>query len=68
MERLTLISKGVRKAKNPQLSILQPFHLLDLTFYYKKNRTMHILKEADISMITPILEKIYLAYYLVSYK
>lgn len=46
--KLTLISKGVRKAKNPQLSILQPFHLLELTFYYNKNRSMHILKEADI--------------------
>ena len=47
--KITLISKGVRKPKNPQLSILQPFHLLDLTFYYKKNRSMHILKEADIT-------------------
>ncbi|RPG03795.1 MAG: DNA repair protein RecO [Pelagibacteraceae bacterium TMED246] len=46
--KITLISKGVRKPKNPLLSILQPFHLLELTFYYKKNRSMHIIKEADI--------------------
>ena len=46
--KITLISKGIRKAKNPMLSILQPFHLLEFTFYYHKNRSMHILKEADI--------------------
>ena len=46
--KLTFIAKGVRKNKNPLLSILQPFHLLDLQYYYKKDRSMQLIKEADI--------------------
>ena len=46
--KLTFIAKGVRKPKNPLLSILQPFNLLQLHYYYKKNRSMQLIKEADI--------------------
>ena len=46
--KLTFIAKGVRKAKNPLLSILQPFNLLEFQYYYKKNRSMQLIKEADI--------------------
>ena len=46
--KLTFIAKGVRKPKNPLLSILQPFNLLELQYYYKKNRNMQLIKEADI--------------------
>ena len=30
------------------LSILQPFNLLEFQYYYKKNRSMQLIKEADI--------------------
>ena len=46
--KLTFIAKGVRKAKSPLLSILQPFNLLEFQYYYKKNRSMQLIKEADI--------------------
>lgn len=46
--KLTFIAKGIRKPKNPSLSILQPFNLLEFNYYYKKNRSMHLIKEADI--------------------
>ena len=46
--KLTFIAKGIRKPKNPLLSILQPFNLLELQYYYKKNRSMQLIKEADI--------------------
>tara|TARA_B110001454_G_scaffold217261_2_gene242180 strand:- start:352 stop:1119 length:768 start_codon:yes stop_codon:yes gene_type:complete len=46
--KLTFIAKGIRKPKNPLLSILQPFNLLEFNYYYKKNRSMHLIKEADI--------------------
>ena len=46
--KLTFIAKGIRKPKNPLLSILQPFNLLEFNYYYKKNRAMHLIKEADI--------------------
>ena len=46
--KLTFIAKGVRKPKNPLLSVLQPFNLLELQYYYKKSRSMQLIKEADI--------------------
>ena len=46
--KLTFIAKGIRKPKNPLLSILQPFNLLEFQYYYKKNRSMQLIKEADI--------------------
>ena len=46
--KLTFIAKGVRKPNNPLLSILQPFNLLELQYYYKKDRNMQLIKEADI--------------------
>ena len=46
--KLTFIAKGVRKPKNPLLSILQPFNLLEIQYYHKKNRNMQLIKEADI--------------------
>ena len=46
--KLTFIAKGIRKPKTPLLSILQPFNLLEFNYYYKKNRSMHLIKEADI--------------------
>ena len=46
--RLNFIAKGIRKPKNPLLSILQPFNLIDFQYYYKKNRSMQLIKEADI--------------------
>ena len=46
--KLTFIAKGIRKPKNPLLSILQPFNLLEFQYYYKKNRSMQLIKDADI--------------------
>ena len=46
--KLTFIAKGIRKPKSPLLSILQPFNLLEFQYYYKKNRSMQLIKEADI--------------------
>ena len=46
--KLTFIAKGIRKPKNPLLSILQPFNLLEFQYYYKENRAMQLIKDADI--------------------
>ena len=46
--KLTFIAKGIRKPKNPLLSILQPFNLLEFQYYYKKNRSMQLIRDADI--------------------
>ncbi len=40
--------KGVRKPKKPLLSIIQPFNLVEIQYYYKKNRGIQLIKEADI--------------------
>ena len=40
--------KGIRKPKKPLLSILQPFNLVELQYYYKENRGIQLIKEADI--------------------
>ena len=46
--KLTFIVKGIRKPKQPLLSILQPFNLIELQYYYKKDRGIQLIKEADI--------------------
>ena len=46
--KLTLMVKGVRKPKKPLLSIIQPFNLVEVQYYYKKNRGIQLVKEADI--------------------
>ncbi|MBC8214868.1 MAG: DNA repair protein RecO [Candidatus Marinimicrobia bacterium] len=46
--KVTLIAKGVRKAKNPTGAILEPMNVLNLNYYAKENRDMHILKEASL--------------------
>ncbi len=46
--KLTLMVKGVRKPKKPLLSIIQPFNLVEIQYYYKKNRGIQLIKEADI--------------------
>ena len=46
--KLTFIVKGIRKPKKPLLSILQPFNLIELQYYYKKDRGIQLIKEADI--------------------
>ena len=46
--KLTFIVKGIRKPKQPLLSIIQPFNLIELQYYYKKDRGIQLIKEADI--------------------
>ena len=46
--KLTLMVKGVRKPKKPLLSIIQPFNLVEIQYYYKKSRGIQLVKEADI--------------------
>lgn len=46
--KLTFIIKGIRKPKKPLLSILQPFNLVELQYYYKESRGIQLIKEADI--------------------
>lgn len=46
--KLTFIIKGIRKPKQPLLSIMQPFNLIELQYYYKKDRGIQLIKEADI--------------------
>lgn len=46
--KLTFIAKGIRKPKNPLVSILQPFNLVEFQYYYKKTRGIQLVKEADI--------------------
>lgn len=46
--KLTFIVKGIRKPKKPLLSIIQPFNLIELQYYYKKDRGIQLIKEADI--------------------
>lgn len=46
--KLTLMVKGVRKPKKPLLSIIQPLNLVEIQYYYKKNRGIQLIKEADI--------------------
>lgn len=46
--KLTLMVKGVRKPKKPLLSIIQPFNLVEIQYYYKKSRGIQLIKEADI--------------------
>jgi DNA repair protein RecO (recombination protein O) len=46
--KLTFIVKGIRKPKKPLLSVLQPFNLIELQYYYKKDRGIQLIKEADI--------------------
>ena len=46
--KLTFIVKGIRKPKKPLLSILQPFNLIELQYYYKRDRGIQLIKEADI--------------------
>tara|TARA_B100000614_G_scaffold82994_1_gene74464 strand:+ start:13217 stop:13885 length:669 start_codon:yes stop_codon:yes gene_type:complete len=46
--KLTMMAKGVRKQKKPLLSILQPFNLVEIQYYFKKDRGIQLIKEADI--------------------
>ena len=46
--KLTFMIKGIRKPKKPLLSILQPFNLVELQYYYKEDRGIQLIKEADI--------------------
>ena len=46
--KLTLMVKGIRKPKKPLLSIIQPFNLVEIQYYYKKSRGIQLVKEADI--------------------
>ena len=43
-----MMAKGVRKQKKPLLSILQPFNLVEIQYYFKKDRGIQLIKEADI--------------------
>ena len=44
--KMSFIAKGIRKPKNPTLSILQPFNILEIQFYYKDGRNIQMIKEA----------------------
>ena len=47
--KLNIIAKGARSIKNPNKSILQPMHYIDLHYYYKPKRNIQLLKEASIN-------------------
>ena len=47
--KISIISKGARKIKNPNQAILQPLNFIDLNFYFKPQRNIQILKEASIN-------------------
>lgn len=47
--KLSIIAKGARSIKNPNKSILQPMHYIDLHYYYKPKRNIQLLKEASIN-------------------
>ncbi len=46
--KLTVIAKGVRKAKSKFGSALEPLSYIEIKFYHKPNRDLHVLAEADI--------------------
>ena len=46
--KLTFMVKGIRKPKKPLLSIIQPFNLIELQYYYKQDRGIQLIKDADI--------------------
>ncbi len=46
--KITVIAKGVRKAKSKYGSALEPLSYIEIKFYHKPNRDLHILAEADI--------------------
>ena len=47
--KMSFIAKGIRKPKNPTLSILQPFNILEIQYYYKNGRNIQMIKEVDIN-------------------
>ncbi len=48
--RASFILKGARKSKKSNRSVLfQPFYLLDLDIYYRDNRDLQWIREADFS-------------------
>tara|TARA_Y100001936_G_scaffold227853_1_gene248533 strand:- start:495 stop:1241 length:747 start_codon:yes stop_codon:yes gene_type:complete len=46
--KLSIIAKGVRKLKNLNGAILQPFNHIQLVYYYKSKRNIQTYKEASI--------------------
>ena len=48
--RVSIISKGARKIKNPNHAILQPLQYINLHYYFKPKRNIQLLKEASINL------------------
>ena len=46
--KMSFIAKGIQKPKNPTISILQPFNILEIQYYYKDGRNIQMIKEVDI--------------------
>jgi DNA repair protein RecO (recombination protein O) len=46
--KITVIAKGVRKAKSKFSASLEPLSYIEIKFYHKPNRDLHVLAEADI--------------------
>ena len=46
--KVTIIAKGAKNKKSSIKHILEPFNILNLSFYYKEKRNIQILKEALI--------------------
>jgi DNA repair protein RecO (recombination protein O) len=50
--RLSFLIKGMRTRKSGKhAALFQPMSILDLVFYYKEARTMHLLKEFTVSYL-----------------
>jgi DNA repair protein RecO (recombination protein O) len=44
----TIIAKGSRGYKSPYLGILEPYYRIAIVFYYKENRNVNYLSQAEI--------------------
>ena len=46
--KVTIIAKGAKNKKSPIKHVLEPFNILNISYYYKEKRNIQILKEALI--------------------
>ena len=48
--KVTIIAKGIKKDKSTNRVLLEPINIVNINYYFKKNRRIQILKNIDLSV------------------
>ena len=48
--KVSIIAKGIKKNKSTNRVLLEPINIVNINYYFKKNRRTQILKNIDLSV------------------